>query len=76
MLLAPIKLVKMVEAHITDGKPGMKASLMSHIGVTTLVITSMGNEIKVEVLDKNIWGFAWMNNTQVGYCRVVFPEMK
>lgn len=55
MLLAPIKLVKMVEAHIIDGKSGMKASLMSHIGVTTLVINSTGNKIKVEVLDKNIW---------------------
>lgn len=55
MLLASIKLVKMVEAHFTDGKPGMKASLMTHIGVTTLVITSIGNKIKVQVLEKNIW---------------------
>lgn len=46
MLQALIKLAKMVQAPDAGRKPGMKASLMRHNGVTTLIITSIGKKIK------------------------------
>lgn len=55
MLQALIKLAKMVRAPDAGRKPGMKASLMRHNGVTTLIITSIGKEDKRCTLRKKIW---------------------
>lgn len=49
----------MVQGLDTSRKPGMKASLMTHNAVTTLIITSKGKEIK-DGLRKNMGAlFSW-----------------
>ena len=49
MLLALIKMKKMMQTLNTNSKPGMKASIISHNAMTTLIITSMSQKLKNEV---------------------------
>lgn len=55
----------MAQALNTGRKPGMKASLMRHNGVTTLIITSMGKKIKDARPERKYGNSAWLNYTHV-----------